>query len=100
LLRITDSEIREGNFCRISPDLLSSWRVSTIFQFQCFSFFSLFSNAATALASSPAALSCAAVGITVARKTVASPSQDVIIGTFRLLRIPPRKKVFSSIAVT
>src|SRR5260370_25474861 len=86
LLRIMDSEVTEGKLWMISPDLFRSWRVSTMLQFHCFSFFWLFSNASTALASSAAALSWAAAANASARKNARSPRRDVFIDTLRLLR--------------
>src|SRR5664279_3087535 len=86
LLRITDSEVTEGKLWTVSPDLFRRRRVSTMFQFHCFSFCWFFSNAAKALARRAVASSWAAAGNAAARKSARRPRCGVVIGIFRLLR--------------
>src|ERR1035437_2688845 len=86
LLRITDSEVTEGKLWRVSPFLFTSRRVSTMFQFQCFSFCWFFSKAATDLARSAAASSWATAENAPARKNARSQRRVVVIDIFRLLR--------------
>src|SRR5450756_2687160 len=100
LLRITDSEVTEGKLWRVSPDLLRSWRVSTMFQFHCFSFCWFFSKAATDLARSAVASSWATEGNAAARRNARSPRRDVVIGIFRLLRYRCPRERFGGLPVS